>query len=70
MQKGLSDILGGNLAAEKIAGHVLGRGHSVCGRALLDEFRRQQPPTNAVGIDGVGADAVRSVFERVLPDEE
>jgi hypothetical protein len=49
VQEGLGDIVGGNLAAQQTARHVLGRGRPVRGGALLDELRRQQPVSNAVG---------------------
>src|SRR5215469_10506147 len=68
VQKRLGDILGGDLAAQQVARHVLARRHPVGSRTLFDKLRRQQSAANAVGIDRVGTNAVSAVFERVLPD--
>src|SRR5712692_888853 len=65
LQEGLRDILGGDLAAEQVATHVLRLGHAVGGGSCLDVFRRHDAAADAVGIDRVGANAGAAVFERV-----
>ena len=71
VDKGGSDILGGNLAAQQVAAHVLGLADAVRPGALGDHLRGQQAAADAVGVDRVGADAVAAVFERIrLPGED
>src|SRR5271169_4730542 len=69
VQKGLGDIVGGHLAAEEVACEVIVLAESASFGAGGDQFRGQQAAAYAVGVDGVGADAVGAVIERVLTDK-
>jgi len=68
-QKGLRDIGGGHLMAQQVAAHILRLGHAVRGGARGDHLRGQEAAADAIGIDGVRADAGAAVFERVLPHQ-
>src|SRR5271167_1787650 len=61
VQERLGDILGGDLAAEKIARHVPLFVDAAGFGAGGNQLRRQQPAPDAVGVYRVGANAVRSV---------
>ena len=69
MQEGLGHVLGRDLAAEQIAGHVVVLAEAARLGAAGDHRRGQEPAADAVGVDRVGADAVGAVIERVLPHQ-
>ena len=56
--KCLRDVVGGDLALQQVAAHVVLLGHAARLGALLDEVVGHDAGADAVGIDGVGADAV------------
>src|SRR5579884_4368035 len=68
-EEGLGNVLGGHLAAEQVAAHIVLFGHAARGRACLDECVGEKTRTDAIGIDRVGADPVGAVVERILPGE-
>src|SRR6516164_11467054 len=63
VQKGLRHILGGYLAAEQIARHVVLLAEAARLGAGGDQLRRQEAAPDAVGVDRVGADALGTVVE-------
>jgi hypothetical protein len=67
VQESLRDIFGGDLAAEKIAGHVNFFIHAARFGAGSDHLRREQAGADAICIDRVGANAFGAVIERILP---
>ena len=68
--EGLGDIVRIHFAAEKIAAHVfrLVTPRAFERAAIIASVRK--PRADAVGIDGVGADTVCAVVERVLAHQE
>src|SRR5436853_525500 len=58
VQEGLRHVLGGDLAAQEIAAHVVLLRDAAGLGALLDEVVGEEAGADAVGIDRVGADAV------------
>src|SRR5262249_2474416 len=67
MQECLRHVLGGHLAAEQVAAEIVLLAHAAGLGALGDERVGEQSRADAIGVDRVGADAVRAVVDRVLP---
>src|SRR5437588_7402301 len=61
IEKRLRDVLGGDLAPEQVAGHVIALAQSARRGTRRDQLRREQAGADAVGVDRVGADAVLAV---------